>query len=637
MVSDYEFPSQCGIYCGVSAKKVPIQFGRVCGFGDFNGDRNTDVIVQRGTNLTILLQDDEILNVVGCFGGKKCELEEGVFTNSTSFRVGDDTVECSLGDFNGDTKLDVLVSTKKKSNYYHSVWISSALGDEFVEHKLTALSSQALAIDVDGNGWQDVLGFFENGSMYCMMFNRDGSPGPGCSYLFKNFVKLDPYPKVPHLFVDLTGDHLAEIVFMDTTVSNGYRLLTPRMWGRFKEGWRETPTVINHIPGDHPFVGAPMAADFDADGLIELLVPICRKEDCKQVVSCEAFKNKERCTLVTEFANWQYNRGWSTNAFDLQSFNILSDEDSLMLFRVGDFSLDGFPDLVATLVEKQSLGQIKVIDNNPCTNCDRNGTRRFEISKSVFIQPKEVALGEIKMASFFDLKVLHFESTSLLLCLILCVSFIPCDEKGDVTFLKVTVFTSICGKRCKPSSKELGRWLGGLGCVGSGVSWGGACASFSMSDGWGGSLKSSACQIPAGTHRALAAPYILFGLGRSPNFVDEVCSPLVVVPFKFGSDSVFIKLTVGVPLYSESLNARQHSMKQIVPNSRIIVIPPEDGSHWLTRLYVTPSQLILQSLAVIATVCTMLLLVVAFLHYRERKEDRVERQQQSHRFHFDAM
>ncbi|KIH49570.1 hypothetical protein ANCDUO_20355, partial [Ancylostoma duodenale] len=77
-----------------------------------------------------------------------------------------------------------------------------------------------------------------------------------------------------------------------------------------------------------------------------------------------------------------------------ENFNILPDEDSLMLFRVGDFSLDGYPDLVATLV----------IDNIPCTNCDRNGTRRFEINKSIFIQPKEVALGEIKMASFFDLK-----------------------------------------------------------------------------------------------------------------------------------------------------------------------------------------------------------------------------------------
>ncbi|VDL74158.1 unnamed protein product [Nippostrongylus brasiliensis] len=439
------------------------------------------------------------------------QLEEGVFTNSTSFQVGDETVECSLGDFNGDTKLDVLVSTKKKKDYHHSVWISSSLGDQFIEYKLDVLSSQALAIDVDGNGWHDVLGFYENGSMYCMTFTRSGSPAIACNYLFPSFVKLNPYPKVPHLYVDLTGDHLAEIVFMDTTTSNGATYLTPRMWGRFKNGWRETPTAIN---------------------------------------------------------------------------------------------------LVATLVEKQSLGQIKVIDNIPCTNCDRNGTRRFEINKSIFIQPKEVALGEIKMASFFDLKedgsldilieYKPFEGETKF-------SFIPCDDKGDVTFLKVTVFTSMCGKRCISSSKELG----------SGVSWGGACASFSMSDGWGGSLKGAACQIPSATHRALTPPYILFGLGRSPNFVDE--------------------LIIGAPRYSDSLTARQHTLKQIVPNSRIVVIPPEDGFHWLTRLYVTPSQLILQSLAVIALVCTMLLMVVAFLHYRERKEDRVERQQQSHRFHFDAM
>ncbi|KAK6015693.1 hypothetical protein OSTOST_18855, partial [Ostertagia ostertagi] len=196
----------------------------------------------------------------------------------------------------------------------------------------------------------------------------------------------------------------------------------------------------------------------------------------------------------------------------------------------------------------------QVIDNILCTNCDRNGTRRFEINKSIFIQPKEVALGEIKMASFFDLKedgnldilieYKPFEGDTKF-------SFIPCDDKGDVTFLKVTVFTNVCGKHCKPSPKELG----------SGVSWGGACASFSMSDGWGGSLKSSACQIPAGTHRALAPPY----------------------------------LTIGAPLYNEALNARQHTLKQIVPNSRIVVIPPaEGGSQWLTRLYVTPSQLILQ-------------------------------------------
>ncbi|VDM61419.1 unnamed protein product [Angiostrongylus costaricensis] len=496
-------------------KKVPVQFGRVCGFGDFNGDRNTDVIVQRGTNLTILLQDDELLNVIAI------TFAEVYFFGSSLYSY---IVECSLGDFNGDTKLDVLV----RNDYHHSVWISSALGDSFVEHKLAA-------IDVDGNGWHDVLGFYSNRSMYCITFSRSGTPSFDCNYLFpyccfSDFTTLDPYLGVPHLFFQ--------------------------------------------------YVGAPMAADFDADGLIELLVPICRKDNCKQVQTI----NLHSFNLIAEERN----------------FDILFDEDTLVLFRVGDFSLDGYPDLLATLV----------IDNIPCTNCDRNGTRRFEINKSVFIQPKEVAIGETKMASFFDLKedgnldiLLEYKShegeTKF--------SFIPCDDKGDVTFLKVTVFTSICGKRCAPSSKELG----------SGVSWSGACASFSMSDGWGGSLKSSACQIPAVTHRTLAPPYILFGLGRSPNFVDE--------------------LTIGAPRYSDSLNYRQHTLKQLVPNSRIIVIPPEGNSHWLTRLYVTPSQLILQSLAVIALVCVMLLMVVAFLHYREKKEDRVERQQQSHRFHFDAM
>ncbi|VDO21428.1 unnamed protein product [Haemonchus placei] len=530
--------------CLSIGKKVPVQFGRVCGFGDFNGDRNTDVLVQRGTNLTILLQDDELLNV----------LEEGVFTNSTSFSVGDDIVECSLGDFNGDTKLDVLVC----------LLILLDLREIF-SNFYVFLTPKNVAIDVDGDGWHDVLGFFENGSMYCATFSPEGTRPHDCSDLFVGFVRLDPYPKVPHLFF-----HPFLTNYFYSTCSALFYLVQ--------------------------FVGAPLAADFDADGLIELLVPICRKENCKQVPQ------------FTDYLFYYYLLKF--HWIDLTNFNILSDEDSLILFRVGDFSLDGYPDLVATLVEKQSLGQIKVIDNVLCTNCDRNGTRRFEINKSIFIQPKEVALGEIKMASFFDLKedgnldilieYKPFEGETKF-------SFIPCDDKGDVTFLKVTVFTNVCDKHCKPSSKELG----------SGISWGGACASFSMSDGWGGSLKSSACQIPAATHRALAPPYVLFGLGRSPNFVDE--------------------LTIGAPLYSDALNARQHTLKQIVPNSRIVVIPPKDGSQWLTRLYVTPSQLILQSLAVIALVCVMLLMVVAFLHYRERKEDRVERQQQSQRFHFDAM
>ncbi|CAJ0593929.1 unnamed protein product [Cylicocyclus nassatus] len=203
-----------------------------------------------------------------------------------------------------------------------------------------------------------------------------------------------------------------------------------------------------------------------------------------------------------------------------------------MLFRVGDFSLDGYPDLLAVLVEKQSLGQIKEV---------RNQQERLHSTKGGSARRNQdgvVLRSEGKEDGSLDILIEYkpFEGDTKF-------SFIYCDDKGDVTFLKVQVFTNVCGKHCEPSSKE----------VGFSVSWSGACTSFSVSDGWGGSLKGASCQLPSSTHRALAAPYLLFGLGRSPNFVDE--------------------LTIGAPLYCDGLAVRQHTLKQFVLNSRIVFIP----------------------------------------------------------------
>lgn len=44
-----------------------------------------------------------------------------------------------------------------------------------------------------------------------------------------------------------------------------------------------------------------------------------------------------------------------------------------------------------------------------------------------------------------------------------------------------------------------------------------------------------------------------------------------------------------------------------------------------------------QSLFVILSVCFILLVVVLVLHWREKQQDKRERQAQSNRFHFDAM
>jgi len=112
-------------------------------------------------------------------------------------------------------------------------------------------------------------------------------------------------------------------------------------------------------------------------------------------------------------------------------------------------------------------------------------------------------------------------------------------------------------------------------------------------------------------------PFVIFGLGRSPNFVDT--------------------LTVGTPAFPDPLSQRMH-WPQLVPNSRIYIIPPgPDKNSWTSRLYMTPSRLIIQSLTVMVAVCGIIVVIIAFLHWRERRQDQVERQAQAHRFHFDAM
>lgn len=118
------------------------------------------------------------------------------------------------------------------------------------------------------------------------------------------------------------------------------------------------------------------------------------------------------------------------------------------------------------------------------------------------------------MSSFFDLK----EDGSLDILveyktdLSTFIDVIKCDDKGDTTFLKVQVFSNVCADCPGTTSSDKG----------SGITWVGACASFSMSTSYGPPQLSTQCQLPQSSHRVFHSPFLLFGLGRSPNFVDEV-------------------------------------------------------------------------------------------------------------------
>lgn len=276
------------------------------------------------------------------------------------------------------------------------------------------------------------------------------------------------------------------------------------MWQLTKTTWRFRKWIPRLSHAQFPYVAAPVTMDYDSDGEMDLLVPVCREKDCDH---------------ITQLAVWSASKNWYTIACDMQDFVVKKDNFSMVVFRVGDFSMDSYPDMLAIVKSPQSnlMQTAKVIENAECKNCEKNGTRRFELKKMEFIQPRNLSLGIAKMATFFDL--LEDGSLDLLVEYDYGNStrfgFIYCPDKGDTTFLKVQVFTGLCKEHCKPVPDD----------TGSSVSFQGACASFSMTDGWGGSTHSTACQVPASSNRALYLPFLLYGLGRSPNFVDEVrCS-----------------------------------------------------------------------------------------------------------------
>lgn len=122
----------------------------------------------------------------------------------------------------------------------------------------------------------------------------------------------------------------------------------------------------------------------------------------------------------------------------------------------------------------------------------------------------------------------------------------------------------------------------------------------------------ASAQLPQSAYFALHLPYTTFGLGRTPNFVDS--------------------LTVGLSNHSRTWT-------QLIPNSQMIVVPwpIDETDKWKAQLFVTPSKLILMSVVALGGICLVILLLILILYAKEKREDRIQRSLEAHRFHFDAM
>ncbi|KRT83185.1 hypothetical protein AMK59_4158, partial [Oryctes borbonicus] len=244
--------------------------------------------------------------------------------------------------------------------------------------------------------------------------------------------------------------------------------------------------------------------------------------------------------------------------------------------------MDGYPDILATLCENsQRETQSFLLENVPCENSCGHFKRSYVVRWDA-LHP--FTNGTI-MAAFFD----FYQDGTLD---IIMVKHNGTDYKTaafknsldyDANFIKVMVLT---GLRNANDSMIMGR-------VGKkrrtyGTNLPGPRISYKTTTQEGDLRHAASAQLPQSAHFSLNLPYNIFGLGRTPNFVDL--------------------LTVG-------LSSHSRQWTQIIPNSQMVVIPwPVDKpSLWKAQLFVTPSKLILMSVAGLTTACALITVIIGVL------------------------
>lgn len=279
---------------------------------------------------------------------------------------------------------------------------------------------------------------------------------------------------------------------------------------------------------------------------------------------------------------------------------------NVITLRSGDFNMDGYPDILATLSQEgDDHPQSFLLENVAC----QTGCGKFKRSYSIKWSALSPFRNGTAMAAFFD-----FYQDGILDCIV--VTYDGKEYKTgafknsldyDANFIKVMVLTGLTNKNNEMINGRVGKKRRTYG-----TNLPGPSISYKTTTQEGHLRHGVSPQLPQSAHFSLILPYTIFGLGRTPNFVDSV--------------------TVG-------LSNRSRCWTQIIPNSQMVVIPwpVSQPWKWKAQLFVTPSKLILMSVAALTAVCGMITLIIGVLHWKERQEDKKERMSESHRFHFDAM
>ncbi|KAL7293645.1 hypothetical protein TKK_0012726 [Trichogramma kaykai] len=551
-------------------------------FGDFNSDELTDVFV--------LTKDAKTVQIMLAY------MEEPLLRPSEKYSCTFNKSKITSvvpGDFDGDVFMDIMITTVNKANdtTFINVYILWGGKDELQcadESKpLLIMAHEPLAMDYNQDMIVDLFGTDQNNERMFWVFNvNKTAPTPiPMKASAKGLGELLPIKK-PHAnaFLDLNHDFYADLV------------ITTEKYLEIWHGKENGFEYYKKIPTDFIVVGQSLYLDVELLGRMDLVLPTCDDPHCLKS-KIKIYTNDKWYDLLVDFKS-PTGETWGFVVGNGQRYT-----DTITM-RGGDFNMDGYPDLLATLTYFNKT-QSFLLENVPCETLGGALNRTFKVRWNALYPFSN----ESAMAVFYD-----FYQDG-----ILDVIFVLKDKDMyqtaafknsldyDANFVKVMVLTGRTNSKYPISPGTLGQKKRTYG-----TNLPGPSISYKTTTQDGNNRHALAAQLPQSAHFSLHLPYTTFGLGRTPNFVDL--------------------LTVG-------LANKSREYPQIIPNSQMVVIPNplSDSSRWKAQLYLTPSKLILLSAAALSATCGLITAIIASLYWKERREDKIERLQEAHRFHFDAM
>ncbi|XP_064639840.1 T-cell immunomodulatory protein-like [Lineus longissimus] len=572
--------------------------GELAGFGDFNSDKTTDlfVISQSGKDVILII------------AAKEGQYKKKLLIDLTKHVNGTTITSVMPGDFDGDSQMDVLITTStspKNLNVPVSVLIYWGKREGFVvENKPlvidTKMRQQPLVMDYNADMIPDLLGEeSSSGKRYYWIASNNRSFTRQEVVLPNNGTLLPM--RIPHsnAFIDLDND-LNPDLFVTSYDKASKKQIFELWYNEIGSGGWTLNGTLEPPQTDAAFIGQAVFTDINADKKMDILLPICSDANCAES-GIYAYSEGNWTLMISKFM-----RADKTYKFLPPG---MAEEQPITL-RVGDYNLDGYPDVV-TVLQTEDNGEKKqqafILYNYDCkaASCKRLG-RTFFVDYGAPLSSVKDAI----TVAFFDI----YENG------ILDIFVTSRTKKGtdvhaflhgfalDACFMKVTVVSGLCYHDCGQNSPY-------------GTDQPGPTVSYETTRTDGTTQVSVAGQLSQSAYMSLQLPYTVFGLGISPNFVDS--------------------MEVGIPTPADSTSVRKKKWTSIIPNSQLIVIPhpSDDPSSWYNKLFIAPmaNKQVLYTAAALLGTCGLVAIVSGVLQWRERAEDKKEKLVDAQKFHFDAM